>query len=103
MPVTVDGRAATAVTLATTLLRVEGSDGLPRSGDWLEVTWPSASQDAANLVRVRLGDGDDGDAVAATDPTIAPGSAYRALYPIGGCAPVCVAGSSAFSVTIRVL
>lgn len=101
MPITVSGSASKAQTLATTLLRVE-EGGSPKTGDWLEVTWPSASQDAANLLRVRIGSGADGGAVAADDLTYHPGASYRVLVPIRGAGVVCIAGSSAFDVVVRV-
>ncbi len=102
MPITVTGTASTSDTLATTLKRIEIAADQPATGDYLEVTWPSASQDAANLIRVRLSDGDDGDAVAADDLTYHPGSAYRVVIPIRGAGSVCIAGASAFAVVVRV-
>ena len=103
MPITIPSGGTKTATLATTLLRVEDSAGLPKTGEWLVVEWPSASQSSSNLVRYRLGSGADGDAVATDDGTKSPGTANEAWIPIGGAGSVCIAGSSAFAVTVRVV
>ena len=101
--ITLTGTASNTETLDTTLRVLVEPDGLPLTGEWLQISWPSASQSSSNLVRMRLGSGADGGAVATDDDTISPGAGYRQMVYIGGASPICLAGSSAFAVTLRVI
>lgn len=103
MPIVCIGSATKTATLATTLLRIEDAAGKPRTGTLLILSWPAASQDAANLVRVRYGSGDDGDSVASDDDTIHPTPGYRVGIPIEGVGSVAIAGASAFAITARIV
>ena len=104
MAITLGDTDALELTLDASNRQIVTVDGTePARMEWLEITWASAAQSAANLVHVETGSALTDGAARGAGTTVVrdvhPGSGYRAVVYVGQ-RTVALSGSSAFGVSI---